>query len=143
MVSVQNAGQKWLSRALLQRAHGIVLIFLGVALAIATTYSEKTGSGLYPFLREVPIAQVGLIQAYLLMAVLGGTVAFGSSGANGDWRWSVVTIIAHCVPLLAVFMYWSIFAPLGQANTPYMSMAIHFTWISIDLGAIFLLKRNH
>lgn len=142
MDSVLVARPKWLSRTLVQRAHGTVLILLGSALAIVTTYSEKTGTGMYPFLRETPITQVGLLQAYLLMALIGVAVLIGASKAEDDWRWSALTIFAHCVPLLALFMYWEVMAnpPVNQGNARFMSMAIHFPWISIDLLSIFLLK---
>jgi hypothetical protein len=141
MDTVLDAGQNWLSRTLVQRAHGTVMMALGLGLAIATVYSERTGTGVYPFLRENPIAEVGLLQAYLLMLVAGIAVWLGSLSSNNDWRWDALAALAHVPPLIAVFMYWNVLASIpGQANTPYISLAIHFTWISIEAFAIFALK---
>ena len=140
MDSILNTRSNGLSRTLVQRIHGAVLIVLGIALAIATTYSEKTGTGMYPFLQETPIAQVGLLQAYLLMSVFGTAVLLGSGSRQNDWRWNALAIVAHCVPLLTVFMYWNLFPTLNQGNTRFVSLAIHGLWISIELFAIFVLK---
>lgn len=140
MISTVDARPSGLSRTLVQRIHASVMIVLGLSLAIATTYSEKTGTGVYPFLHENPMAQVGLIQAYLLMLVLGIGVWFGSIPADNHWKWDLLAALAHIPPLVAVFMYWHLFATIDQANTPYLSLAIHFFWISVELLAIFLLK---
>jgi hypothetical protein len=143
MLLAAETRSKGLSRTLVQRIHGTVMIGLGLSLAIATTYSEKTGTGIYPFLQSNPIVQVGLIQAYLLMAVLGIGVCFAAMAGDNHWKWDLLAALAHVPPLIAVFLYWNILASIpGQANTPYISLAIHSFWISIELLTIFLLKPH-
>jgi hypothetical protein len=143
MVLTAETRSKGLSRTLVQRIHGTVMIALGLSLAIATTYSEKTGTGIYPFLQSNPIAQVGLLQAYLLMLVLGIAVWFGAIAGDNHWKWDVLAALAHIPPLIAVFLYWNVLASIpGQANTPFVSLAIHSFWISVEVLTIFLLKPN-
>jgi amino acid transporter len=129
-----------MSRLNIQRIHATVMILLGVVLSILITISRQTGTGVYPFLKENPMAHVGLIQAYMLMGVIGLAYWLGISKKDADWKWDVLGIVAHIPPVIAVFMNWNAIIDLGYGGTIYQSFAIHGVWIAIELFAIFGLK---
>jgi len=128
--------------SLIQRVHASVLIFLGIALAVTTTISQRTGTGLYPWLHENPMAHGGLIQAYLLMAVVGTAYWVGISGQGPGWKWDVVGIIAHFPPVIGLLMYWNLFATVGSANIPYISLTLHGFWVALEVFAIVEIVRS-
>src|SRR5205814_8804774 len=87
-------------RRRLLRIHGAILAVVALGSAIATTIGRRTGTGQFGFMRQDPMVWVGLIQAYLLMAIIAVLLIIGSREANPR-KWNVVGALAPCPPLLA------------------------------------------
>jgi small-conductance mechanosensitive channel len=124
----------------IQRIHGIFLVVLASGLVVFSTYAQMTGNTVYGFLHENPMGQVGLIQAYLLMVVIGCTLLLGSSSMVVQKRWDIIGIIAHIPPLVALALYGYLFIELGISYMIMVSIAIHSTWITIELLALLFLS---
>lgn len=122
-----------------QRIHGIFLVILAGAMALMSSYSQMTGNGIYGFLHELPIVQLGLLQAYLLMLIIGCTLIMGSSSPVTQIRWDIIGIVAHFVPLLALALYGYLFIEMDLSYVILLSIAVHGTWIAIEFVALIFL----
>ena len=120
----------------IQRIHGTFLIILASSLAIYSVVAEMTGWGVYGFLQEMPWGQVGLIQAYILMALIGLSIITGSKSAVPNKMWNVVGMTAHSAPLISLALYGYLFIEIDLANIIGVSLAIHGTWIAIELFTV-------
>jgi len=69
-------------RRMILRIHSVVLMLVALASTTNAIAGHLGGSGVYGFLRDNPLAYVGLHQAYLLMLVVAITVWFGAAEAN-------------------------------------------------------------
>src|SRR6267378_3323569 len=87
-------------RLWLLRIHGTILTLVALSSAVATTIGRMAGTGLFGFMQENPMVWVGLIQAYMLMAIIAILLVLGSGQANTR-KWNVVGALAHCPPLIA------------------------------------------
>ena len=125
-----------------QRIHGIFLVILASGLAIMSTYAQMTGNTVYGFLHENPMGQVGLIQAYLLMVVIGCTLLIGSSSEVAQARWDIIGIIAHIPPLVALALYGNLFLEMNMGYMILVSIAIHSTWITLEILTLLFLNRS-
>ena len=76
-------------RRWLLRTHGTVLTLVALGSAVATTIGWMTGTGLFGFMQQNPMVLVGLIQAYLLMAIVAVLLVLGSGQTNAR-KWNVV-----------------------------------------------------
>src|SRR5260370_1525198 len=85
-------------RRWLLRIHGTILTLVALGSALATTIGWMTGTGLFGFMQQNPLVWVGLIQAYLLMAIIAVLLVLGSGQANVR-KWNVVGALAHSAPL--------------------------------------------
>ena len=123
-------------RGRITATHASILVLLGTGFSINTLLGGIGGLGMYPWLLTNHLAAVGLLQAYLLMAVVGVSILIGFATSKPfprAWHW--LAIVAHLPPLLAV----AIFA----ASTPEMepkfilaSLVIHGTGIAAELFAM-------
>jgi hypothetical protein len=98
------------TRRLILRIHGGLMIALGFFNGAGATYGWQTGEGPMGFLREQPLGHVGLLQAYLLIAVVGTALWVGTSSGEGLRKWHVVGALAHCAVLPVYALHWSKFA---------------------------------
>lgn len=106
------------------RTHGTV-IFVMTGLLIATsTLGVTTGKGIYGFLHENVWAYIGLVQAYWLMAIIGGSLWMGSAQANPrPWHW--VGALAHVVPIALNLLFYSLIASSGIGNAGLLGLTFH------------------
>ena len=94
--------------------------------------------GTYPFLLTNHIGAVGLVQAYLLMSIIGISVWIGFRTAQPfprAWHW--LAILAHLPPLIAVALFTSS-TPEMTLNFVLISIAIHAVGIGAELFALSL-----
>jgi hypothetical protein len=122
----------------LLRGHGAALIFLALGNALVSFRATQTPiEGPFRFLLENPAAEIGLLQAYLLMAAIGG-VLFAGSFAARIARFDALGIGAHMVPLLALVTFRSLVVTFMGPRTVLMSGAIHVTFIALETVALLL-----
>lgn len=119
----------------IQRFHGKALIVLGLLMAMGSVSAQKTGAGPMGFLKENPIGEVGLLQAYLLMALIGFSIVSGCKNTNKP-VWSIIGISAHLIPLLVVVMYGSMFKILQVEYLLWFSLTIHSIGIVAEITAL-------
>lgn len=123
------------------KTHAVFLMVLTVMLTIGGFVGMNTGMGPFSWLRDVPIALVGLMQAYLLMFVVGVSLWMGAGG-KAIWRWSVVAIVAHCIPLLAIFSLWNVLVAGGYLGIANYSYVIHGVWITVEVISLAIFARQ-
>lgn len=98
--------------------------------------------GVFGWLHDNPMVLVGLMQAYLLMMLIGVSMWMGANEPRA-WRWSVIAIVAHCIPLLTIFTLWNVLADGGHLSTANYSYVIHGVWIAIETISLLITARNH
>lgn len=112
-----------------------MLVALGSA--VATTVGWMTGTGLFGFMLRNPMVWVGLIQAYLLMAIIAVLLILGSSQINTR-KWNVVGAVAHCPPLIAALSSLDTFESMGALGIVRVAIAFHFVWLCLEtLAALY------
>jgi hypothetical protein len=102
--------------------------------AVATTVGWMTGTGLFGFMQRDPMVWVGLIQAYLLMAIIAVLLILGSSQINTR-KWNVVGALAHCPPLIAALSSLDTFESMGALGIVRVAIAFHFVWLCLETFA--------
>src|SRR5712671_4417310 len=121
-------------RRRLLRIHGTILLLVALGSAVATTAGRLTGSGLFGFMQQNPMVWVGLIQAYLLMAIIAVLLVLGSSQANAR-KWNVVGALAHCPPLIAALSSLDVFESMGALAIVRVAITFHFVWLCLETFA--------
>ncbi len=117
-----------------------MLVALGSA--VATTVGWMTGSGLFGFMRQNPLVWVGLIQAYLLMALIAVLLILGSGQVNAR-KWNVVGALAHCPPLIAALSSLDAFESMGALGIVQMAIAFHIVWLCLEVSAALCPDPRH
>jgi hypothetical protein len=123
-------------RARITTIHASILMLMGVGFATNAIAGGVAGVGMYPFLLTNHIGAVGLLQAYLLMAIIGAAIWIGYATAKPlprAWHW--LAIVAHLPPLLAVAIFTSS-TPEMTINFVLISLAIHTVGIGAELFAL-------
>ena len=77
---------------------------------------------------------VGLIQAYLLMAIIAVLLALGSSDENPR-KWNVVGALAHVPPLIAALFSLDAFASLGASTIVWVPIGFHLLLLLLETFA--------
>ena len=121
-------------RRWLLRIHGTILTLVALASAVATTIGWMTGTGLFGFMQQNPLVWVGLIQAYLLMAIIAVLLVLGAGQANAR-RWNVVGALAHCAPLIAALSSLNVFESMGALGLVRVAIVFHVVWLCLEAGA--------
>jgi hypothetical protein len=101
---------------------------------VATTVGRVTGIGLFGFMQQNPMVWVGLIQAYLLMAIIAALLVLGSGQADAR-KWNVVGALAHCAPLIAALSSLAVFEAMGALGIVRAAIAFHFFWLCLETFA--------
>ncbi|MEJ6396163.1 hypothetical protein V8J82_23110 [Gymnodinialimonas sp. 2305UL16-5] len=125
----------------LLRLHGGFLILLAVALTIGGFVGLTTAKGPFAWIVEAPIAAPGLVQAYLLMPLIGFVLWFGSYRAEDTNIFHWLGMLAHMVPLGLLPVFWNILGAVGATETAPTSVAIHGDWIVVEASSIWRLYR--
>src|SRR5712664_341140 len=124
-------------RRWLLRIHGTILTLVALGSALATTIGWMTGTGLFGFMQQNPMVWVGLIQAYLLMAIIAVLLVLGSRQANVR-KWNVVGALAHCAPLISALGSLDVFEQMGAFGIVRIAIAFHLVWLSLEtLAAVY------
>ena len=118
-------------RQWLLRIHGTILLLVALGSAVATTIGRLTGSGLFGFMQQNPMVWVGLIQAYLLMAIIAVLLLLGSDQANAR-KWNMVGALAHCPPLVAALSSLDVFESMGALGIVRVAIAFHVVWLCLE-----------
>lgn len=125
----------------LLRGHGIALVALALGNAFVSFRATQTAvDGPFRFLLENPAAEIGLLQAYLLMALVGVVLVAGSF-AKHFARYDLLGISAHLVPLLALVAFHSLVVSFMGPRTVVASASIHLSFIMLETLAL-LLQRG-
>jgi hypothetical protein len=119
------------ARRRLLRIHATLLLVAALASAVATTLGRATGDGPFGFMRQAPLVWVGLIQAYLLMAIIAVLLALGSREQNPR-KWHVVGALAHVPPLIAALFSLDAFAPLGASTIVWLPISFHLLFLALE-----------
>jgi hypothetical protein len=124
----------YLWRRRLLRIHGVILMLVALGSAVATTVGWMTGTGLFGFMQRNPMVWVGLIQAYLLMAIIAVLLILGSSQIDTR-KWHVVGALAHCPPLIAALSSLDVFESMGALGIVQAAIAFHLVWLCLETFA--------
>jgi hypothetical protein len=127
-------------RRRLLRIHGTILTLVALANAVATTIGRVTGAGPFGFMQQDPMVWVGLIQAYLLMAIIAVLLVLGSGEANAR-KWNVVGALAHCAPLAAALSSLHVFESMGALGIVRVAIAFHILWLCLEATAALIRTR--
>ena len=129
-------------RRWLLRIHGTILTLVALASAVATTMGWMTGTGLFGFMQQNPMVWVGLIQAYLLMAIIAVLLVVGSGQANTR-KWNVVGALAHCPPLIAALSSLGVLESMGALGIVRAAIVFHIVWFCLEtVAALYPDSRN-
>ena len=124
-------------RRWLLRTHGTILTLVALGSGVATTIGWMTGTGLFGFMKQNPMVWVGLIQAYLLMAIVAVLLVLGSGQTNAR-KWNVVGALAHCPPLIAALCSLDVFESMGALGIVRIAITFHFVWLCLEtLAALY------
>ncbi|MBK8658920.1 MAG: hypothetical protein IPN22_08630 [Bacteroidetes bacterium] len=89
------------------------------------------------------MAEVGLFQAYLLMMLIG-VVLLMNAGSERSWRYDVIGILAHLIPLSALFLFQDVVQEIMGMQIFIASALIHIPWIVIEsITATIQYKKSH
>jgi hypothetical protein len=101
-----------------------------------------TGAGPFGFMRQNPMAWVGLIQAYLLMTIIAVLLVLGSGQANPR-KWNVVGALAHGAPLIAALSSLDVFRSMGALGLVRVAIAFHLVWLGLETLAALYPDPSH
>ncbi|HRI67111.1 MAG TPA: hypothetical protein PK156_22860 [Polyangium sp.] len=111
------------------RIHGSLLVAATTSLTIASGLGYLSGQGQFAMLHSEPIGYIGLFQAYLLMASLGGAL-WVASFVEKPRVWHLVGILSHAAPLAANFLFWR---DIERYGITHAGIAIHLSLMTLEL----------
>lgn len=121
-------------RRWLLRVHGVILLLVALGNAVATTFGWITGRGLFGFMQQNSMVWAGMIQAYLLMAIIAVLLVLGSREAKPR-KWHVVGALAHCAPLVAALSSLDLFESMDALAIARIAIAFHLVWLGLETFA--------
>ena len=128
-------------RSRLLRVHGALLVVIGLANAALSTWGVTTGQGLMGFLSEHRLGHVGLVQAYLLVSVLGIVLWRGAS-ADDPRPWNRIGALVHLAILPAYALHWNFLAEVApQGAAMRNAIVMHLTFLVLEATAGFTRSR--
>lgn len=123
--------------------HSIFLAILTIGNTASSLKGMSTGQGIFAFLFSMPMVEVGLYQAYLLMTIIGVVLWMGAKQPD-SWKFDIIGAAAHLIPLSALIIFYPILKDTMLTGTLIASLAIHTTWITIELiTAVKQYKKSH
>lgn len=111
--------------------HGWFLLVVTIGNTISSLLGLYKGVGPFSFNAQIPMAEVGLFQAYLLMMLIGIVLLLNVRQAQ-SWRYDVLGIVAHLIPLAALFLFQDVVKEIMGENIFMASALIHIPWILIE-----------
>lgn len=112
--------------------HSIFLIILTIGNTVSSLKGTNSGEGIFSFLFSMPMVEVGLYQAYLLMTIIGIVLWIGAKKTD-SWKFDIIGALAHLIPLSALIIFYPILKGTMLTGTLIASLAIHTTWITIEV----------
>lgn len=122
------------------RLHGVSLIVAGVILVTGASLGYYANWGVLSFLADNPLAYLGLIQAYLLMAIIGYSLNLITEHLQIR-KWHLIAFIAHIPPLAMTIIFWDLFVQMDKAYMPYSGLIAHLAVMSVELYAYYAFKK--
>ena len=122
------------------RIHGVSLIIAGIILVTGATLGYYADWGVLSFLADNPLAYFGLIQAYLLMAIIGYSLNLITEHLQTR-KWHLIAFVAHIPPLAMTIAFWDLFIEMDKAYMPYSGLVAHIVVMAIELYAYYANKR--
>jgi len=123
--------------------HGYFLVIVTLVNTVASLYGMKTGEGMFGFLKEMPFSEVGFFQAYMLMMIVG-IVLILNAKSEQSWKYDLLSVVAHLVPLTALFMLKGEVQQIMGVKIFIASAAIHFPWVIVEsITAYLQYKKAH
>jgi hypothetical protein len=123
---------KTLKRNNVLLVHGLFLLGVTAMNTIVSLIGLKTGEGLFSFIKAIPMAEVGLFQAYLLMMLVGVVLLMNTKNEQ-SWKYDLVGLSAHLIPLSALFLFQDVVKEIMGMKIFIASSLIHIPWIIIEL----------
>jgi hypothetical protein len=112
-------------------------MFLGGANAALSTWGMLTGDGLMGFLSAHRMGHVGLVQAYLLVSILGFLLLRGSRAPDPRF-WNRVGACVHLAILPAYALHWDFFPVVAPAGALMRNaIVIHLVFLALESVAGF------
>lgn len=125
------------------KIHGIFLLIVTLINTILSIIGLKTGLGPFAFNKEIPMAEVGLFQAYLLMLLIGIVLILNIKSKH-SWKYDMLGAIAHLIPLAALLLFQDTVKEVMGLKIFIASALIHIPWIIIEsITAIIIYKREY
>jgi hypothetical protein len=123
--------------------HGLFLLIVTSVNTIASLVGLQTGEGMFAFIKTMPLAEVGLFQAYLLM-MLTGLILLMNTRSEHSWKYDIVGVLAHLIPLAALFLFQDVVKEIMGVKIFIASSLIHIPWIIIEsITAFVQYKKAH
>ncbi|MEO8146740.1 MAG: hypothetical protein ABI723_03830 [Bacteroidia bacterium] len=124
------------------KTHGTIAVLVGIAMAIASTIGATEGIGVFKFLQQNKLVHAGLLQAYLLFALIGIILLMGSREQNVR-RWNRVGAAAHVLILIAYLLHWNLFSTIENGYLMRTGgLIFHSIFLSLELWASFSANKN-
>ncbi len=124
------------------KIHGTVALVAGTVLAILSTIGAISGTGIFKFLQQDKLVHAGLLQAYLLFALIGFILITVSRQENVR-KWNCVGAAAHALILIEYLMYWNLFVTIENGMLMRTGgLVFHSIFLSIEIWAGFISKRD-
>jgi len=117
--------------------HGIFLLIVTAINTIVSLLGFQTGKGIFAFIKDIPMAEVGLFQAYLLMMLIGGVLLMNVKSEH-SWRYDILGALAHLIPLSALLLFQDIVKEIMGIRIFIASALIHVPWIVIESTTAFV-----
>jgi len=111
--------------------HGVFLLIVAAGNTISSLAGLNSGVGIFGFLKALPLAEVGLFQAYMLMLLVGFILLINTNNKD-SWKYDIVGVLAHFIPLSALFIFYDIVKDTMGFKVVIASSLTHIPWIRIE-----------
>jgi hypothetical protein len=130
------------TRRRILQIHGSLMILLGVVNAAGATIGLYSGGGPMGFLHAQPFVHVGLIQAYLLIVVVGCAMWMGAKDAEPH-KWHRIGAGAHLAIVPAYLIHWNALASYSPDGAQLRAViVVHLVGIAVESYAAFTARKE-
>ena len=129
-----------LIRKKILKIHGTVAIVAGTFFSITSTIGMSCGIGPFGMLQENKMGHVGLMQAYMLFALIGVVMIIASRQENVR-KWNQIGAFAHILILIVYVIHWNFFPTIENGEFMRMGgLIFHLTFLTLQSWAGFISK---